>query len=81
MFSQADVREDDDSQRGLDERHLKRALAVFWMYWLCSVAVGAPAVAGTQRAAGTDVTAMQSASVPACHDSNMLPRGSLPNGS
>ncbi len=47
------------------------------MYWLCLVPVGAPAFAGTDNAADITVTAMQSAYVPACHDSSMLLRGRL----
>lgn len=39
----------------------ERALAVLLMYWLCSVAVGSPAVAGTEIAADNTVTGMQSA--------------------
>ncbi len=71
------ARVDDSSQWGLDDRDTERALAVLLMYWLCSVPVGAPAVAGTDSAADVIVTAMQSASVPACHSSRILLRGSL----
>lgn len=49
------------SQWGLCDMDVERALAVFLMFWLCSVAVGSPAVAGTDIAADNTVTAMQSA--------------------